>query len=143
MGINVKDFVGTWYVWWADGEKSVMKPGSKLVLGTGEDGATAPELTPEFQVVMGFALLGLTPGGTWAPIFSSQEQEQQPLQLMFVDGTLGWLGYYKGKPLRIYISACEANVAGSQRSVALYGSSVLGDPDQVGVWGASDRPPGG
>ena len=68
---------------------------------------------------------------------------QDALELMFVDGTLRWAGYYNGRPLRIYISACEAHMVGSQSTVALYGSTVLGDPDQVGVWGGSDRPPGG
>ena len=113
------------------------------MLGTGEEGATVPDLTPEFEVVVGFAILSPNSDGTWTPVFSSEEQQQQPLQLMFAGDTLRWAGYYNGRPLRIYISACEANVAGSQSTVALYGSTVLGDPDQVGVWGTSDRPPGG
>jgi hypothetical protein len=143
MGVNVKDFVGNWYVWWVAGEESFLHQGWRFVLGTGEDGATAPELTSEFQVVVGFVILGKDSEGTWTPVFSTQDQEQQPLKLMFVDGALRWVGSYNGRPLRIYISACEANVAGSQSSVALYGSTVLGDPDQVGVWGANDHPPGG
>ena len=147
MGVTVKDFVGNWYVWWSDGEQSFLEQGWKLVLGTGEDGATAPDLSPpEFEVVMGFAILSPSSEDgkvVWTPVFSSEEQQQQPLKLLFAGGTLRWAGYYNGRPLRIYISVCEANVAGSQSPVALYGSTVLGDPDQVGVWGANDHPPGG
>ena len=145
MGIDIKDFIGNWYVLWSDGEPPVLEQRWKLVLGTGEAGATAPELTPDsFQVVMGFAILSPdSSGSSWTPVFSSEDQQQQPLKLMLVGETLRWAGYYQGKPLRIYVSACEANMLGSQSTVALYGSTVLGDPDQVGVWGAGDRPPVG
>lgn len=143
MGINVKDFTGTWYVWWVDGQESFLQKGWKIVLGTNEDGAKIPFLSPEFQVLMGFSILSPGSDGTWTPVFSTQDQQQQPLELLFADGSLRWAGYHNGKPLRIYISACEANTAVGDSVISLYGSTVLGDPDQVGVWGANDRPPGG
>ncbi|HWN45675.1 MAG TPA: hypothetical protein VNW71_25855 [Thermoanaerobaculia bacterium] len=143
MGINVKDFTGTWYVWWVDGQQSFLQKGWKIVLGTTTDGAKEPFLSPEYQVLMGFSILSPNGDGTWTPVFSTQDQQQQPLELLFVDGALRWIGGYNGQPLRIYISACEANTTAGQSTISLYGSTVLGDPDQVGVWGASDRPPGG
>ena len=143
MGISVKDFTGTWYVWWVDGENSFLQRGWQLVLGTGEGGAKVPFLNDEFQTLLGFSVLSPNPDGSWTSVFSSLDQEQQPLELLFADGSLRWIGYYQGQPLRIYISACEASTTGSQSAISLYGSTVLGDPDQVGVWGASDRPPGG
>lgn len=143
MGINVKDFTGTWYVWWVDGERSFLQKGWQVVLGTGQDGAKKPFLTPEFEVVMGFSVLSPNSDGSWRQVFSTLDQEQQPLELLFTDGTLRWSGYYDGQPLRIYISVCEVNAPSGQATVSLYGSTVFGDPDQVGVWGANDRPPGG
>lgn len=143
MGINVKDFTGTWYVWWVDGENSFLQKGWKIVLGTAMDGAREPFLSPEYQILLGFSILSPNGDGTWTPVFSTQDQQQQPLELVFADGSLRWTGYHGGKPLRIYISACEANTAAGTSSISLYGSTVVGDPDQVGVWGASDRPPGG
>jgi hypothetical protein len=143
MGINVKDFVGDWYIWWVDGGNSFLQKGWKIVLGTTQDGAKEPFLSPEYQVLLGFSILSPNGDGTWTPVFSSGDQQQQPLELLFADGTLRWAGYYGGKPLRIYISACEASTTVGDSSIALYGSTVVGDPDQVGVWGAGDRPPGG
>jgi hypothetical protein len=143
MGISVKDFTGTWYVWWVDGESSFLQKGWKIVLGTTTDGAREPFLSEEYQVLMGFSILSPNGDGTWTPVFSTQDEQQQPLELLFADGSLRWIGGYHGQPLRIYISACEANTMGGERSLSLYGSTVLGDPDQVGVWGANDRPPGG
>jgi hypothetical protein len=143
MGISVKDFTGNWYVWWVDGERSFLQKGWQVALGTGQSGAKAPFLNAELQVVMGFSILSPNSDGTWTPVFSTQDQQQQPLELLFADGSLRWIGYYGGQPLRIYISACEANTPGGESVISLYGSTVFGDPDQVGVWGANDRPPGG
>ena len=143
MGINVKDFTGNWYVKWVDGEDPFLHKDWKIVLGTNTDGAREPFLSPEYQVLMGFAILSRDGDGGWTPVFGTQDQNQQPLDLLFSDGTLRWIGSYQGKPLRIYISLCEAETAGGGRSLSLYGSTVFGDPDQVGVWGANDRPPGG
>ena len=145
MSISVKDFTGTWYVWWGDGERSVLQKGWKIVLGENEEGAKEPFLSPDYQVLMGFSILAPTAteqGVEWTPVFSTADQQQQPLVLMYADGCLRWDGYYQGEALRIYISASEADQVGEQRSISLYGSTVFGDPDQVGVWGASDRPPG-
>lgn len=143
MGINVKDFTGTWYVWWVDGQNSFLQRGWQIILGTGQNGAKAPFLNPELQIVMGFSILSPNADGTWTPVFSTLDQQQQPLELLFADGSLRWIGYYNGQPLRIYISACEAQTTAGGSSISLYGSTVFGDPDQVGVWGGSDRPPGG
>ena len=84
MGIDIKDFIGNWYVLWSDGEPPVLEQGWKLVLGTGEAGATAPELTPDsFQVVMGFAILSPdSSGSSWTPVFSSEDQQQQPPKVL-------------------------------------------------------------
>lgn len=143
MSISVKDFTGTWYVWWGDGERPFLQKGWKIVLGTSEDGAQQPFLSEDYEVLMGFSILSPNGDGTWTPVFSTADQEQQPLNLLFAGGSLRWSGFYQGQPLRIYISACEASTLSGQTSISLYGSTVFGDPDQVGVWGANDRPPGG
>ncbi len=134
MSISLKDFTGTWNVRWVAGEQPWMSPGWQVVIGTGTQGAELPFLNAEFESCVGFTVLD--ENGVQMLSSAEQPEHNQALALLYTGNTLRWIGYYQGQPLRIYISAAEAETPGGQRSVALYGSTVFRDPDQVGVWGA-------
>ena len=134
MSVIVKDFVGTWTVRWVAGEEPWMSPGWTLVIGTGTQGAEYPFLNAEYETCVGFTVLDAQ--GAAQLSTADQPDHNQPLALLYSGNTLRWAGYYKGQPLRIFISAAEAQMPGGETSVTIYGSTVFRDPDQVGVWGA-------
>jgi hypothetical protein len=136
MSRTVKDFVGEWHIHWVDGVDPVLQPLWKLAIGT----ESPAFLNESYEVCVNFSILRPTADGGWEPVFGSESS--QPLVL--VDGHLRWLGTDdEGHPLRLYISIAEAVTEDQQTFLALYGSTLHGDPDQVAVWGGSDRPPGG
>ncbi len=136
MATSVKDFVGIWRVRWVTGENPWLQEGWTLALGTGNEtlGDTAPYLDGEYQTCMGFAVLD---GETIILSSNDQDEHHQPLALLFTGDTLRWTGWYKGEPLRLYISfSATEDAQGEQTYASLYGSTTFGDPDQVSVWGA-------
>jgi len=138
MVTNINPFVGSWYVNWASGgEDHVLQPEYQLLIGTGEQGATKPMLTDDYDVCVGFAVLD----DKGKKVFGTGDSENDPLLLLFTNGTLRGVGFYQGQTVRVYISMAEAQLPDDQLSYALYGSTYSGDPDQVGVWGADGNPP--
>jgi len=145
MADTIANFVGTWYVKWAtgqrveSGESPYIATGYTLLIGTGTDGAFPPKLTDAYDVTVGFALLD----GNGTVVLSSAEVTNQPVQFLYLNNTLRWTGYWTGQPVRIYISLGETVSPSGLHTFSLYASTTYGDPDQVGVWGADGNPPHG
>jgi hypothetical protein len=143
MSVSVADFVGSWQINFATGP--LTEPGKKLddlgyiLIGTGEKGASEPLLNDAYQVLVGFALLD----GDGNPLLSTSDGDNQPLLLILDGNQLRWNGYYDQLPLYIFISAAELVTPGGKKHIAIYGTTIYGDPDQVGVWGGSGMPGGG
>lgn len=136
MATSVKDFVGVWTVRWVTGENPWLQEGWTIALGTGNEtwGDKEPFLDAEYQTCVGFAVLD---GETSKLSSNDQDEYDQPLALLFSDGTLRWSGLYEGQALRIYISfSSTEDPSGEVTYTSLYGSTTYGDPDQVSVWGA-------
>jgi hypothetical protein len=133
---NVALYIGTWNVQWMSGEVPFVQENCQMLIGTGTQGASAPFLSPGFDVCVGFALLAVD--GT--PIITTEDGDDQPLILVLSHGTLRGAGYYQKRPFRIYISLAEAQLVNGQTYLSLYASTYIGDPDQVGVWGADGNP---
>lgn len=141
MTDNVKNFSGLWWISQVGGGMEVWAPGYQLAIGTGESGATVPFLSPEGDVCVGFAIRQPAGEGGFTTTLSSADGQNQNLALMLVDGVLRWTGSYQGEPLSIYVSLCERKTVRGETYLFLYGSTVYGDPEQVGVWGAEVNPP--
>lgn len=150
MSASMADFVGSWQIGWVDSEKEWLQAGWLLLIGTNSGwGDTAPFLTEEYAVCAGFAILSQGEDGVYHTVELSTEGNpgSQPLLLRLTGDQLRWKGYYRregetlGQPLYIYISSAETLVPDVGKYTHLYGSSTYGDPDQVGVWGASSTPP--
>lgn len=141
MTDNVKNFCGLWWLTQVASSADLWAPGYQLAIGTGQSGATSPFLTSEGDVCVGFAIRQPTGAGAFTTVLSSDDGQNQELSLMLIDGVLRWSGSYQGKPLSIYISLCERGTVRGEVYLFLYGSTVFGDPEQVGVWGAEANPP--
>jgi hypothetical protein len=143
MSVNVGNFIGAWNVQWVSGEKPFLQGGWTVLIGTGTNGDRPPFLTGEYAIAVGFTVLN---GQNRIALSTSPrisgETPEEPLELLFVGDTLRWAGFYEQQPLHIYISLSVAQTTG-EAYLSLYGSTTWGDPDQVGVWGADARPPGG
>lgn len=145
MENNIANFLGTWYVKWATGQRleSGLPPyiasGYTMLIGTGTQGDFPPRLTGTYDVAVGFALVN----ANGEVVLSSEDEEHQPVQFLLLDGTLRWTGYWSGEPTRIYISLGETVSPSGVTTYSLYASTTYGDPDQVGVWGADGNPHGG
>lgn len=143
MSVNIGDFVGTWTVEWIDGRRNWMSAGWQILIGTGSSqyGDKEPYLTPEYVAAVGFAVLD---GDGQVKLSTGNPPGNQPLALIFDGGQLRWAGSYEQEPLRIYISLSKVELLdGETVNLSLYGSTVWGDPDQVGVWGGSGTGGGG
>jgi len=135
--MNIGLFKGVWSINFATGP--LTQPGNTLEnlgsieIGTGNNGASAPFLSDtDYEVKTGFALLD-TSGGV---ILSS---DSGPL-LSLVGEQLRWHGLYEGQELNINIALAmifrkDEEDRGGHPYV--FGCTVYGDPDQVGVWGGS------
>jgi hypothetical protein len=135
---NVGVFIGAWTIGQISNPNSFFQSGWQLCIGTGQHGDRPPFLTAGYDVCVGFAVLNQL-GGI---VLATGEAENDPLLLLFTNGALRYAGYYKQSPLRIYISMVEVlKPTLGLIYPAIYGSSVVGDPDQVGVWGAEGNPP--
>ena len=145
MSVSIGDFRGSWKITGATGPGNVLEDGGYILIGTGSGwGDSVPVLTPEgFQTVVGFALVqnGKPVMLSDIPMASEGHQGQQPLLFLFQDGYLRWSGFYNQQPLRIFVSAADFTKADGVRYVAIYGTTIQGDPEQVGVWGGSGSPP--
>jgi hypothetical protein len=143
--MNIGSFIGNWPITFTTGPLS--KSGEALEclhsieIGTGHKGASHPFLcTSDYEVKVGFALLD------WSGhvIFSS---DSGPL-LSLVGEQLRWHGPYGEPPRELNINIALAVVSrqhGLESGLHhyLFGSTVYGDPDQVGVWGGSAMGGGG
>lgn len=140
--MNISSFMGIWPINFATGPLTL--PGNALEnlhtieIGTGTNGASAPFLSDsDYDVKIGFALID-TSGGV---IFSS---DSGPL-LSLVGEQLRWHGPYEHKELNINIALAEVyrdhDIDRGFYSY-VFGCTVYGDPDQVGVWGGSGTPGG-
>lgn len=141
MTDNVKNFSGLWWLSQVAGGNAIWAPGDQLAIGTGQSGATVPYLTAEGDVCVGFAIRRRNGEGGFDTVFSSEDGQNQRLALMLVDGVLRWSGSYAGQPLSIYVSLADFKTVRGETYLYLYGSTVYGDPEQVGVWGAEANPP--
>ena len=142
--MNISSFMGVWPINFATGP--LAQPGKALEnlgsieIGTGGNDASAPFLCDtDYVVKIGFALLD-TSGGV---IFSSASG---PL-LSLVGEQLRWHGPYGEPPLELNINIALAEVYRDHPIDQgfypyLFGCTVYGDPDQVGVWGGSGTPGG-
>lgn len=145
MNNNIASFLGTWYVKWATGQRiesgqpPYIAAGYTMLIGTDTQGDFPPRLTGTYDTAVGFALLD--ENGT--VVLSSEDENHQPVQFLFLDGTLRWAGYWTGQPVRIYISLGETVSPGGVHTYSIYASTTYGDPEQVGVWGADGNPHGG
>jgi hypothetical protein len=142
--MNVGSFIGHWPVNFTTGPLS--QPGEKLAnlnaieIGTGHNGARCPHLSQDYEVKVGFALLN----SSGEVIFASGDDLESLLTLD--DHQLRWHGLYEGQELNINIALAEIfRQDEDDRGLHpyLFGCTVYGDPDQVGVWGASGAPGGG
>jgi len=141
--MKIDSFMGTWPINFATGP--LTQPGKALEnlqsieIGTGENGASAPFLCDsDYEVKIGFALLD-SAGGV---IFSS---DSGPM-LSLVGEQLRWHGPYKGQELNINIALAEIFRKDKEdrgRHLYVFGCTVYGDPDQVGVWGGTGMGGGG
>lgn len=142
--MNVGFFIGNWPVNFATGPLTQRgKPLatlSSVEIGTGENGALQPTFGKDYGVQVGFALLD----SSGSPIFASN-----PDCLLKLEGNqLRWHGLYlyegEEQELNINIALAEVFRKGETEPVSyyLFGCTVYGDPDQVGVWGASGTPGG-
>ena len=142
MNVNVGDFVGSWTIQWVSGRDPFLQYAWKLLIGTETDGDTVPRLSPEYSVLVGFTVLDSNGRVQISTTPNPGVDPQQPLEFVFDGHSLRWSGYYEQQPLHIYISLSRVETLGDSYT-SLYGSTTWGDPDQVGVWGADARPPGG
>lgn len=140
--MNVGNFIGNWSINFTTGPLS--QPGEKLAdfgsieIGTGKHGAAPPSFSRDYAVQVGFALLD-TAGGV---IFAGGPEHQ----LTLVEHQLEWHGLYREQELNINIALAEIFRTDQEDrglNPFLFGCTVYGDPDQVGVWGASGAPGGG
>ncbi len=141
MAESVKSFLGTWRINLVASAEPPWEVGYLLEVGTGQNGAQEPFLNEESQICVGFAILAPNSDGSYSPVLSSADSQQQPLVLMFVNGVLRWQGYYQTKPLQVFISAADVSAPLGSSTWVLYGTTAAGDPQQVGIWGAEASPP--
>lgn len=144
MSASIGDFRGSWKITGATGQGSALQDGGYILIGTGSGwGDSLPAFTESFQTVVGFAVVndGQPAMLSDVPLASDGHQGHQPLLFLFENGYLRWSGYYNQQPLRIFVSAADFTKANGQRYVAVYGTTIQGDPEQVGVWGGSGSPP--
>ncbi|HSK80955.1 MAG TPA: hypothetical protein VLQ45_31170 [Thermoanaerobaculia bacterium] len=142
MNVNVGDFVGSWTVQWVSGRNPFLQYAWTVLIGTGTNGDTPPFLSAEYAVCVGFTVMDGSARVQLSSTPNPGDDPHQPLALLFDGNTLRWSGYYEQQPLHVYISLSTAQTTGDSYT-SLYGSTTWGDPDQVGVWGADARPPGG
>jgi hypothetical protein len=143
MSVSIGDFIGAWKIDWVTGAEPWFQPGWTLLVGTGSTyGDSVPSFTGEWQVCVGFSVLdSAQPDQVQLSTELDQQERNQALFLLLYGDQLRWKGYYKGKPLYIYISLSETWTPGGNRYLTLYGSTTYGDPEQVAVWGGSGTPP--
>lgn len=135
---QVGEFIGRFTIRWVAGENPVLSPGMTLCVGTGRQGDRAPWLSDGYNTLVGFRVLD-----RGEPVSVAASEDGGPMPLLWNDGVLEGFGVSAGQPLRVQISLLEITSPGGVTSRFLYGTTVLGDPDNVAVWGAEDSPPEG
>lgn len=142
MSVTVGDFIGSWRIGLSTGPAQKILNAGWILIGTNSEyGDSPPALTGKYTISVGFAILDQDGN----PLLSTRNQEDddanQPLLFLLEGNDLRWQGYYKRQPLYIYVSAAELATPGGGRYVSIYGNTIYGDPDQVGVWGGTGTPP--
>jgi hypothetical protein len=140
MVTKIAEFIGEYNVT-TSSEESVLQQGMKLHIGDGKHGATQPVLTDGYFITVGFAVVDQD----GAPVLTTGDEgpTSVPLVLIYEDGTLWWKGFFNNAPLRVYLSLAQGATVGGLPFKAIYGTTLVGDPEQVGVWGADGSPSGG
>ncbi|HYX23214.1 MAG TPA: hypothetical protein VFC23_03605 [Thermoanaerobaculia bacterium] len=140
--MNVGSFIGNWPVNFATGPLTQLGQPlaalSSVEIGTGRNGAQPPTFGDGYEVQVGFAMLDSS-GGL---IFAGTPDRL----LSLVGEQLRWHGLYEGQELNVNIALAEIFRQDAEDRGGhpyLFGCTVYGDPDQVGVWGASGTPGGG
>lgn len=139
MIAKIADFIGEYGVT-TSSEGSVLQPGMTIHIGDDQFGAKAPVLTDGFFITVGFAILDQD--GTPVLATGDGSPDAVPLLLVYDEGTLQWKGFREGVVLRIYLALAQGATLGGLPFKALYGTTLSGDPEQVGVWGADGNPGG-
>jgi hypothetical protein len=122
MTTKVQDFVGSWVIRWVKGD-GPFREGWFLVVGE--------PITVDDQIHVPFEILDHA--GNVQPV---EEPAQGPTLAQYTGETLRWDGFYEDKPLRLFASLAQVD---SFKSI--YGATIFGDPDQVGVWGGGAGTP--
>jgi hypothetical protein len=138
--MNIGTFIGKWYIQFTGGA-AWLEENWILMIGTDSGfGDKPPFFTDEFAACVGFAVLNLKDE---SPVQLSTEDHQghQPLVLRLTGEQLRWKGYYKQRPLYIYIAAAETWTPTGEKYTHVFGSTTYGDPEQMAVWGGSGTPP--
>lgn len=145
MTASVGDFRGSWQINGATGPGSLLEEGNGYILiGTGSGwGDSVPAFTESYQVTVGFTLVnnGQVVELSDIPLSSGDHSGQQPIVFLLKDGCLRWTGFYGQRPVRIFLSAAQFTKADGSDYTAIYGTTIVGDPEQVGIWGGSGSPP--
>ncbi len=144
MSTSIGDFRGSWKITGATGPGNPLENDGYILIGTGSGwGDSLPAFTESYQVTVGFAVInnGQVVNLSGVPLESGGHQGPQPLLFLYQNGYLRWSGYYGQIPLRIFISAADFTKSNGTSYVAIYGTTIQGDPEQVGVWGGSGSPP--
>jgi hypothetical protein len=122
MSTPAEDFVGSWKIQWVSGN-GPFKTGWYLELDE--------PIPQDDQILVGFTVFDVD-----GHVQHLETEAQGPLLLQYTGETLRWTGQFAGQPLYIFVSLAEVD---STKSI--YGATVYGDPDQVGVWGGGAGTP--
>lgn len=142
--MNISLFMGVWPINFATGPLAqpgeVLENLGSIEIGTGGNGASAPFLCEtDYVIKVGFALLDTAD----KVIFSSDSGAL----LSLIGEQLRWHGPYGELPKELNINIALAEVYRDHQIDQgfypyVFGCTVYGDPDQVGVWGGSGTPGG-
>lgn len=141
MVAKIADYIGEYNVTTMS-EGSKLQTGMTIHIGNDRYGATPPVLTDGYYITVGFAIVDQNGN----PVLTSEDggPNAVPLRLVYDEGTLWWKGFdSRQAPLRIYLSLAQGETIGGLPFKAVYGTTMSGDPEQVGVWGADGNPSGG
>jgi hypothetical protein len=136
---TIDDFVGEYTIKTGGGAGPVIQPGQRLYVGTGTHGDPPPdagavgvsiytsEETPPQQPVF-----PRDPSVDPAIFDFQEETSSLAFEGSWLDGSSG-----RRRPLYVQISLSRPPGRGYR---APYAMVLVGDPDQVGTWGADDQP---
>lgn len=138
MLAQIGDFVGQYTLTWAEGVDGLLQANQQLFIGTGTHGDPEPTLTENYSVVVGVTF--------WDAVAERRVLEpnsDDPFLFLYDAGQLLRLQLVKtDTPFRMQISLSKVQSVSGMMSKYAYGIALIGDPEEVGVWGANGNPPG-